>query len=342
MSDPLINLFIAAISTVFIFLIFWPERGLIAMFRSSGQAAKRVLMEDALKYIYNCEQEKQTCTVDVLAEALLKDTNQIQSVISGLENMELLVIDSPGFKLTPEGRKYALRIIRIHRLWERYLAEETGIPEKNWHEEAEKKEHTFTEEEINAINRQLGYPLYDPHGDPIPTPAGDLPPKKGGLITEFDIGDIVQVIQIEDKPPAVYAEIIEMGIHLGVEIEILKKTKIGIHVLVRGVVQTLSSGHTVHIKVVPTTEKQMLEEPPQALSVLKSGEKAEVIGISRACRGTQRRRLMDLGVVPGTVITMEMISAGGDPKAYNIRGATIALRDDQARFINIQPRRKTE
>jgi DtxR family Mn-dependent transcriptional regulator len=73
------------------------------------------------------------------------------------------------------------------------------------------------------------------------------------------------------------------------------------------------------------------------LSSLKHGEKAEVSHIDRSCRGTQRRRLMDLGVVPGTVITMEMTSAGGDPRAYNIRGALIALRKEQADLINIKP-----
>jgi Fe2+ transport system protein FeoA len=49
---------------------------------------------------------------------------------------------------------------------------------------------------------------------------------------------------------------------------------------------------------------------------------------------------MDLGIVPGTVVSMVLTSAGGDPKAYNIRGAMIALRADQADFIHIQPLKK--
>ena len=54
------------------------------------------------------------------------------------------------------------------------------------------------------------------------------------------------------------------------------------------------------------------------------------------CRGQQRRRIMDLGVIPGTVISMEMTSASGDPIAYNIRGAVIALRKSQADMIQIK------
>jgi DtxR family Mn-dependent transcriptional regulator len=264
------------------------------------------------------------------------ESQQINPVIKRLESLRLLKINGQGFQLTNEGRKYALRIVRVHRLWERYLAEETGVPETDWHEQAEIKEHLFTEEEANRISKQLGYPRYDPHGDPIPTASGDLPPHKGRAIKDFSNGDIVQVIQIEDEPPNMYAEIIEMGIYLGVYIEILKKAKNQIHVLVEGKVHSLIEPMTNNILAQVATEEQKVEESPRFLSSLKTGETAEVMGISRACRGPQRRRLMDLGIIPGTLISMAMTSAGGDPKAYNVRGAMIALRDDQADFIHVK------
>jgi len=78
------------------------------------------------------------------------------------------------------------------------------------------------------------------------------------------------------------------------------------------------------------------EAAPDSLSTLKVGERAEVLRLSPACRGQQRRRLMDLGIVPGTVISVEMRSPAGDPRAYNIRGATIALRKNQAELIHIR------
>ena len=58
--------------------------------------------------------------------------------------------------------------------------------------------------------------------------------------------------------------------------------------------------------------------------------------ISRACQGAQRRRLLDLGLVRGTPVTRELTSAGGDPVAYRIRGALIALRRTQAAWIRIE------
>ena len=66
------------------------------------------------------------------------------------------------------------------------------------------------------------------------------------------------------------------------------------------------------------------------------GQEATVVDISAACRGLERRRLLDLGIVPGTVVRAELQSAGGDPIAYRIRGAMIALRKDQADLIYVR------
>ena len=340
MIDPLMALLIASAIVLVVIMMFWPEKGLAARLRDSKNTSIRVLMEDALKHIYNCEEDNVTCTFHSLSSILTKDENQLNPIIKRLESLGLLTVSGQGFELTSQGRNYALRIVRVHRLWERYLAEETSVPETAWHKEAEKKEHIFTEDDANRISRQLGYPRYDPHGDPIPTASGDLPPQRGKLLHDFSEGDILQVVQIEDEPPAVYAKIIAKGIHLDVQIEILKKMKNIIHVLVDGKVQTLTELLTNNITAQIAKEAKKIEEPHQFLSSLKTGEQAEVLGISRACRGAQRRRLMDLGIIPGTVISMAMASAGGDPKAYNIRGAMIALREEQAEFIYIQPLKK--
>jgi DtxR family Mn-dependent transcriptional regulator len=340
MIDPLMALLIASAIVLGAILMFWPEKGLVARLRGSKNTGIRVLMEDALKHIYNCEEDNLTCTLHSLSSILTKEDNQLNPIIKRLESLGLLTVSGQGFQLTSQGRNYALRIVRVHRLWERYLAEETGVPETAWHQEAEKKEHIFTEDDANRISRKLGYPRYDPHGDPIPTASGDLPPQRGKLLHDFSEGDILQVVQIEDEPPEVYAKIIAKGIYLDVQIEILKKLKNIIHVLVNGKVQTLSELITNNITAQIAKEAKKIEVPPQSLSSLKTGDQAEVLGISRACRGAQRRRLMDLGIVPGTVISMAMASAGGDPKAYNIRGAMIALREDQAEFVYIQPLKK--
>jgi Fe2+ transport system protein FeoA len=79
----------------------------------------------------------------------------------------------------------------------------------------------------------------------------------------------------------------------------------------------------------------MSEQNTITLRDLKPGQQAKVVNISQWCQGAERRRFMDLGIVPGTVIEAEMTSPSGDPTAYNIRGAIIALRREQAKLINM-------
>ena len=73
----------------------------------------------------------------------------------------------------------------------------------------------------------------------------------------------------------------------------------------------------------------------ERLSALQPGESGIVTTISPACQGVERRRFLDLGILPGTVITAEMVSPGGNPTAYRIRGALIALRREQATLIHM-------
>ena len=91
-----------------------------------------------------------------------------------------------------------------------------------------------------------------------------------------------------------------------------------------------------NVTIMPLPKEFEPEGPRVSLAGLKPGEAGVVTGISRACRGLQRRRLMDLGVISGTTISAEFRSASGNPTAYNIRGALIALRKDQASMIHIK------
>ena len=92
-----------------------------------------------------------------------------------------------------------------------------------------------------------------------------------------------------------------------------------------------------NISVIPLPEVEV--EPEEAgyrLSSLSLGQQGEVLHISKASRGSERRRFLDLGILPGTVIKAEMASPSGDPTAYRIREALIALRQEQADQIRIK------
>ncbi|MEZ4636087.1 MAG: FeoA family protein [Caldilineaceae bacterium] len=79
-----------------------------------------------------------------------------------------------------------------------------------------------------------------------------------------------------------------------------------------------------------------VEIPALSLDQLRPNEEARVVALSRACRGQERRRLMDLGILPGAAIEVEMNSPLGDPTAYRVRDTLIALRREQARLIQIE------
>jgi DtxR family Mn-dependent transcriptional regulator len=90
-----------------------------------------------------------------------------------------------------------------------------------------------------------------------------------------------------------------------------------------------------NITVIPIEEKQEIKEEFNVLADLRPGQSASVVSISKACRGQQRRRLMDFGIVPGTKIYSALESLGGDPRAYIVRGTKVALRTKQAGQIFI-------
>ena len=97
-------------------------------------------------------------------------------LVGRMQELGLARVADGRVLLTEEGRRYALEVIRAHRLWERYLADETGVDPLEWHERAERKEHKLTREDADALARRLGNPRFDPHGDPIPTADGSVLP----------------------------------------------------------------------------------------------------------------------------------------------------------------------
>ena len=89
--------------------------------------------------------------MESLAGALNITGDSAASLLVDLEENELIRTEGETFRLTTEGREYALHIIRSHRLWERYLADETGYEHESWHDRAELAEHSLTPEEADAL-----------------------------------------------------------------------------------------------------------------------------------------------------------------------------------------------
>jgi DtxR family Mn-dependent transcriptional regulator len=337
MIDPVkaLMLFGLVLTVAAAFLL--PKYGIYPRWKRARRGMQRVAVEDALKHIFDCEYKNVNCTTESIAGALLISTDEAAELLTRLSTMGLLVTSDTGVRLTPEGNSYALRIIRVHRLWERYLADETSVPSTEWHASAEYAEHTMTPAEAEALAAQIGNPHFDPHGDPIPTPAGEIPPKKGRSLLSLNDGEYAEITHIEDEPEAVYAQLVAQGLYVGMQVMMIERTNERVRFAADGEEIILAPILTNNLTVTPVTEEErLITAPLSPLSSLGIGEEAKVLGISKALRGQQRRRLMDLGIVPGTTIRAEMHSASGDPTAYNIRGALVALRQQHTSMIFIE------
>lgn len=335
MIEPLQALLVAALIFLASWVLLWPGRGYFWRWQQLSRMNERVLIEDTLKHLYMCEYRRQTPTMESLSGALGVTGNKAAELLVRVEALSLLRSVGGVLQLTPEGRNYALHIIRAHRLWEHHLAEETGVAQASWHSEAEDREHDLSPDEADLLDAQMGHPVYDPHGDPIPTASGDIAPGHGRPFTALPEGELATIVHIEDEPHDVYARLVEEGVHLGMGVEVTRVSSEHIHFLADGDEHVLAPVVAANVFVAPLPQEQEMEGPFETLSILKPRESGKVIRISQACRGLERRRLMDLGIVPGTVIEAEMKSPSGDPTAYRIRGAIIALRKEQANQIHI-------
>lgn len=316
--------------------VLWPRHGFWARWRSARQLAARVLREDAIKFILKCEVNNTAPTIENLAGNLHLSTGRTANLLEELEHRALLSLDGGILHLKPAGRELALHIIRAHRLWESYLSEQTGVGEVEWHQRAEHKEHHLSPTEADALAARLGNPVIDPHGDVIPAPGQTIPAESGVSLNAAEVYQPLCITHVEDEPPSIYAQLTAQGIRPGMRGLIMEKLPNRIRLWTDGEEHVLAPIMANNIFVEPLQDcaaDDLLEE--EYLSGLKLGERGRVINLSSACRGPERRRLLDLGFVPGTEVLAELRSPGGDPTAYRVRGTSIALRKGQAGLIRI-------
>ncbi len=326
MNEHLILLISGILVMLILLLLLYPERGIIAVWKKSINANKKVLLEDALKFLYNCEYNNSVCTLNGVAGNLSISADDATILISKLESMGLVLTSQNNLTLTPEGRSYALRVVRVHRLWEKYLADETSMKEDEWHQKAEELEHKLTPEEADKLAAQIGNPVFDPHGDPIPTASGEIQKKQGKALTEMKNGDFGNVIHIEDEPYTIYSQILAEGLYPGMQIRMIDQSEKRVKFIANGEECILSPLIAKNITVGVIQLEKQIDGKFKKLSSLKVGEEGVILGIAKSLRGQQRRRLMDLGIVPGTKIEAELESLTGDPVAYRVRGTSVALR----------------
>jgi DtxR family Mn-dependent transcriptional regulator len=336
MTNPITLLIIFTGIVALLLLLFYPKKGIYWLVLRSVASDNKTLIEDILKKIYHAEDSATTLTIENIIDSVKGNQKKTLETIAEMEAKDLISFKKGTIKLSENGLNYALHIIRVHRLWEKYLSEKTGFDKKDWHEIAEKMEHKLDSVQTKELAINLGNPRFDPHGDPIPTEEGEIEAINGQPLPVFKEGTVGRIIHIEDEPEIIYKQILAEDLHIGSQIHIVENNDKRVVFHSEGEEYILAPIVANNITITELLKDEISEEDTFRLSSLKENEEAKIIGISRECRGEIRRRLLDLGFVINTKITLELASPMSNPRAYLVRDTSIAIRNEQAKFILIE------
>ena len=156
-------------------------------------------MQDYVKEIYKLRLEGKRATTSAIAARLGVRPPSVTAMVKRLSALGLAK-HAPyrGVELTPAGERVALEIIRHHRLLELYLTQALGLSLDEVHSEADRLEHALSEELEARIDRSLGYPTHDPHGDPIPDAKLRLDRKRLRTLASLEPGDEATIERVPD------------------------------------------------------------------------------------------------------------------------------------------------
>jgi DtxR family Mn-dependent transcriptional regulator len=163
-------------------------------------------------------------TTNALANELATRAASVTDMLKKLKNQKLLIYEKyKGFKLTQEGRRIALQIVRKHRLWEFFLVEKLHFGWDEVHEIAEELEHISSVALVDRLDEFLGFPKSDPHGDPIPDSQGRLIARVQVDLLQLPLKKIGTVSSIGDQSPDMLELLTHKNIGIGTKLEVQKK-----------------------------------------------------------------------------------------------------------------------
>lgn len=297
------------------------------------------LRVDVLKRFHQCERQGRDVHLDALAGLLAVPIRSAQAALDRLVAEGSVRAVGPHLRLTPAGRDAARALVRRHRLIETYLADQAGHDLGQLHRRADRLEHQLSDERLEAIDRSLGHPLRDPHGDPIPDGRHRGAGHPTVALDVCPAGAVVEVAHVEDEPEALYRELLGWGVTPGTALEVVANDDEGLRVAVAGHGEVrLRPPLAGQVDVVPSETGSEELRAFVRLDRLGLGVPARIVMLTSDLRGEGRRRLLDLGFTPGALVRPVLENAlGADPTAYLIRQTKIALRRDLARHVLVAP-----
>jgi DtxR family Mn-dependent transcriptional regulator len=180
--------------------------------------------ENYLKAIYKLVQlsPEQTANTSIIAQELGTSSASVTDMIKKLAEKKLIEYERYyGVQLTKEGQKLALYLIRKHRLWETFLFTKLSFSWEDVHEIAEQLEHIDSPLLVDKLDAYLGFPKFDPHGDPIPNGEGNLTLRSQMPLSQItETGSLLYVLAVRNQDPEFLKYLHEMKITPGATLEI--------------------------------------------------------------------------------------------------------------------------
>jgi len=179
--------------------------------------------ENYLKAIFHLQEKEGTVTTNVLAERLQTKPASVTDMMKKLNAKKLLHYKPYyGFSLSTEGKKIALSIIRRHRLWEYFLSEKLKFDWNEVHLLAEELEHVSSKQLIDRLDKYLGFPQFDPHGDPIPDNKGKIKNVNRLSLFELPFNQMAAVLQVTNQSKEMLEILQHKNIGIGTKLEVKK------------------------------------------------------------------------------------------------------------------------
>jgi len=180
--------------------------------------------ENYLKSIYHLQHNSESVSTNALAQALQTKPASVTDMLKKLTAQKLLQYEKyRGVKLTAEGRKVAVQIIRKHRLWEYFLVNKLQFGWEEVHEIAEELEHISSKKLIDRLDAFLEFPQSDPHGDPIPDSSGKVPSVRLLTLANLPVNIAAEICSIGNQSVDMMELLKHKNIQIGSRVEIVKK-----------------------------------------------------------------------------------------------------------------------
>ena len=316
-------------------------------------------MEMYLVTIARLREGDQPVPLSHLAEALMVTSVSVNEMCRKLQDNGLLIYRPyKGAILTEEGERLANDTLRRHRLWEVFLVEKLHFSREEADAIACDLEHATGQDVIDRLDGFLNYPVVNPRGLPIPQ-AGQVSTQPIAItLDQLPVGKAGQVSECPvDGPARDFLE--SYGIRPGMKVQLIAKGQDNVLVEVDGVQAVLSAALAHALQVIPTffpdqvrdTEREKPGSTQQhsnevkemekskkvnhiRLNELKKGQQAIIVQVGG--KGAVKRRMMDMGIVPGSTISVVRVAPLGDPIEYLIKGYSLSLRRSEAKEILVE------